>query len=145
FAHALFTSCIGIAVGLAARSSRTGVIVIAFPAGLVGAMRLHALWNGSALIGNNFLLVYAVIQVPRFPAMAALLLWLRREAWTVIGSRLTASSQAGWFAPHEVEMLASLRLRGQATLWASGHGERAKAARVSFQRNATVLASRRQQ
>ena len=145
FAHALFTSCIGIAVGLAARSSRTGVILIAFPAGLVGAMGLHALWNGSALIGNNFLLIYAVIQLPLFLAMLALLIWLRRQESNVIRSRLTEYSQAGWFAPHEVEMLASMRLRSQAKLWASGYGERAKAAMVSFQRNATVLAFRRQQ
>lgn len=145
FAHALFTSCTGIAVGLAARSSRTSVIVLAFPVGLVGAMGLHALWNGSALIGTNFLLIYAVIQVPLFLAMVVLLIWLRRQESNVIRSRLAEYSQAGWFAPHEVEMLASLRLRSQAKAWASGYGERAKAAMVSFQRNATLLAFRRQQ
>ena len=145
FAHALFTSCIGIAVGLAARSARGGVIVLAFPAGLVGAMGLHALWNGSALIGNNFLLLYALIQVPLFLAMVALLIWLRRQESKVIRARLTEYAQAGWFAPHEVDMLASMRLRSQAKLWASGYGERAKATMVSFQRNATMLAFRRQQ
>ena len=145
FAHALFTSCIGIAVGLAARSSRASVIVLAFPVGLVGAMGLHALWNGSALIGNNFLFIYAVIQVPLFLAMLALLIWLRRQESNVIRSRLSEYSQAGWFAPHEVDMLASLRLRSQAKMWATGYGERGKAAMASFQRNATVLAFRRQQ
>src|SRR5699024_4540990 len=114
FAHALVTSCSAIAVGLAARSSRTGVILIAFPAELGGAMVLHALWNGSARLGNNFRLSYAVIQLPPFLAMLALLIWLRRQESNVIRSRLTEYSQAGWFAPHEVEMLASMRLRSQA-------------------------------
>ncbi|WP_223403918.1 PrsW family intramembrane metalloprotease [Occultella gossypii] len=144
FAHALFTSCVGIALGMAARSSRASVVVFAFPVGLVGAMGLHALWNGSASLGNNFVLLYLVIQVPLFIATVVLLAWLRRQEADVIRARLSEYAQAGWFAPHEVEMLSSLRMRGQARSWADGYGERAKEAMRSFQRDATSLAYLRQ-
>ncbi|SEE05137.1 Membrane proteinase PrsW, cleaves anti-sigma factor RsiW, M82 family [Ruania alba] len=144
FAHALFTSCIGLAIGLAARSPRTVMIVLAFPLGLLGAMALHALWNGSAALAGNFFAVYLLVQVPLFLATVGLLFWLRHLEARVIRTRLGEYAAAGWFAPHEVDMLASLRLRSQAKTWAAALGERAKAATVAFQRDATTLAYRRQ-
>ncbi|UFU04771.1 PrsW family intramembrane metalloprotease [Ruania halotolerans] len=144
FAHALFTSCIGLAIGLAARSPRKVMIVLAFPIGLLGAIVLHALWNGSASLSGNFFAVYLLVQMPLFLGTVGLLFWLRHLEARVIRSRLGEYAAAGWFAPHEVDMLASLRLRSQAKTWAAAYGERAKAATVSFQRDATTLAYRRQ-
>lgn len=144
FAHALFTACVGIALGMAARSKRSTAVFFAFPAGLVGAMGLHALWNGSAALGSNFLVLYLVIQVPLFLATVVLLAWLRRQEADVIQSRLGEYAQAGWFAPHEVEMLSSMRMRSQARQWASGYGASAKQAMKDFQRDATQLAYLRQ-
>lgn len=144
FAHALFTSCVGIAIGLAARSRHNGMLAATLPAGLLGAMVLHGLWNGSAMIGDHFVLAYLAIHVPLFACMVLLLVWLRRQEATVIRERLTEYSHAGWFAPHEVTMLASLRLRSQAKAWASGFGEGAKSAMVDFQFAATRLALQRQ-
>ena len=144
FAHALFTSCIGIAVGLAARSRSRGTLALTLPLGLVAAMVLHGLWNGSAVIGGDFVLTYIAIHVPLFACMVGLLIWLRRQEAAVIRERLTEYSQAGWFAPHEVVMLASLRLRSQAKAWAVTYGEEARDAMRTFQYEATRLAFLRQ-
>lgn len=144
FAHLIFTACIGIAIGMAARSGRSAAVFVAFPVGLVGAMGLHALWNGSAMLGNDFLWMYFVIQVPLFIAVVALMVWLRRQEADVIRARLGEYAQAGWFAPHEVQMLASMRMRSQARTWAAGYGDRAKEAMKRFQRDATSLAYLRQ-
>ncbi|MFX6803714.1 PrsW family glutamic-type intramembrane protease, partial [Acinetobacter baumannii] len=53
FAHVMFTSLTGFAFGLAARRAlRTGPAMRYALPGLVGAMLLHALWNGSATFFN---------------------------------------------------------------------------------------------
>jgi RsiW-degrading membrane proteinase PrsW (M82 family) len=52
FAHVTFTACTGIALGLASRRSAAAWVVL-FPVGLVAAMALHALWNGSAVLGAS--------------------------------------------------------------------------------------------
>ena len=144
FAHVLFTSVTGIALGMASRSRRSTAVLFAFPAGLVGAMGLHALWNGSASLGNNFIWLYLFIQVPMFIATLVLLAWLRRQESDVIRARLGEYAQAGWFAPHEVDMLSSMRMRNQAKSWASGYGDKAKDAMKAFHRDSTALAYLRQ-
>ncbi|UFU01581.1 PrsW family intramembrane metalloprotease [Ruania suaedae] len=144
FAHALFCACSGLALGLAARARRRGAVLWMLPLGLVAAMALHALWNGSALFAANFFVVYAAVQVPVFAAMVLLLWWLRRHEARVIRARLSEYAQVGWFAPHEVDMLASLRLRSEAKTWATRFGDRSRRAMRTFQRDATTLALRRQ-
>lgn len=144
FAHVIFTACTGIAIGMAARSRKSTTVFLAFPVGLIGAMGLHALWNGSATLGNSFLILYVVVQIPLFIAVIVLMVWLRRQEADVIRARLGEYAQAGWFAPQEVYMLSSLRMRSQARAWASGYGERAKDAMREFQRDATSLAYLRQ-
>src|SRR5699024_928011 len=62
----------------------------------------------------------------------------------VVRARLTEYAQVGWFAPHEVDMLSSLRTRSQARQWAGGFGVGAKQAMRNFQRDATELAYQRQ-
>lgn len=144
FAHALFSACVGIALGLAARRSNAFAVGLAFPAGLLAAMALHALWNGSAVAGEAFVLLYVVIQVPLFLATIGLLAWLRRQESKVVRARLSEYAEAGWFAPHEVDMLSSLRTRSQARQWAGSFGVGAKQAMRNFQRDATELAYQRQ-
>jgi len=144
FAHALFSACVGIALGMAARRSNGVAVGLAFPAGLIAAMLLHALWNGSAVAGEAFLILYLVVQVPLFAATIGLMVWLRRQEAGVVRARLTEYARAGWFAWHEVDMLASLRARSQARQWASGFGPAANEAMRNFQRDATELAYHRQ-
>ncbi|WP_230685006.1 PrsW family intramembrane metalloprotease [Cellulomonas sp. JZ18] len=146
FAHLLFTACTGAALGLAARSRSRGTVWWALPVGLLGAMVAHSAWNlTSVLAGGSYLSVYVLVQVPIFLGVVGIALWLRGKERQVVQHRLTEYAQAGWFAPHEVQMLSSLRLRRAAVDWAGRVGGPAAAAAMrDFQRRATTLAFRRQ-
>lgn len=146
FAHLLFTACTGAAIGWAARSRSRGAVLWATPLGLLAAMALHSAWNATALLaGPAFLALYLVVQVPVFVGVVALAFGLRRRERDIIAGRLDEYGRAGWFAPHEVQMLTSIRLRTQARRWAARTGgQAAGAAMHAFQRDATTLALRRQ-
>lgn len=149
FAHVLFTACTGIALGLASRSRNRNAAWWMFPLGLVAAILLHALWNASATLAgfggaDSFFAFYIAVQVPLFIAAVILAVWLRRQEAAAIAHRLGEYAAAGWFAPHEVAMVASLRQRSQARAWATRQGPRAGASMKSFIRDATSLAYLRQ-
>ncbi len=146
FAHLLFTACTGAALGLAARSRSRGSVWWLLPLGLLGAMLAHAAWNlTSVLAGGSYLSIYVLVQVPVFLGVVAIALWLRGKERQVVQHRLTEYAGAGWFAPHEVQMLSSLRLRRAAVDWAARTGGPVAAdAMRSFQQRATTLAFRRQ-
>ena len=149
FAHVLFTACTGIALGLASRSRSRNAAWWMFPVGLLAAVLLHALWNGAATLAgfggpDSFFTFYIAVQVPLFVAAIILAFWLRRQEAAAIEHRLGEYAAAGWFAQHEVRMVASLRQRSQARAWATRQGPRAGAAMKSFIRDATSLAYLRQ-
>ncbi|KAE8762823.1 PrsW family intramembrane metalloprotease [Georgenia thermotolerans] len=142
FAHVTFTACTGIALGLASRRS-TAAWVVLFPVGLAAAMALHALWNGSAVLGASDA-VYWSIQVPLFVGLILLVLWLRADERRTIARRLGEYAQAGWFTPFEVTMLSSMPGRRRARAWAATRGPGAERAMRDFQAAATSLAYTRQ-
>lgn len=146
FAHVLFTSAVGLALGLSVRRGRRAWVG-AFPVGLAVAVLLHALWNGSAGMGDGlgFLVAYVLVQVPLFVGTVGLVAWLRHREAAVVRTRLAEYASAGWFAPHEVHMLASLRLRRTARAWARRlGGPRGRRAMRDFQTVASRLAHQRQ-
>ncbi|UJP11679.1 PrsW family intramembrane metalloprotease [Microbacterium sp. KUDC0406] len=144
FAHAMFTSLTGFAIGLAAR--RGAGAAGAFSAGclgVLGAIALHALWNGSSLFGD-FLPLYLTMQVPLFVGFILGIIALRREEARLTRERLGDYAKAGWFTPEEVTMLATPAGRRTAMRWASTlRGDRRPLMR-SFIRDATALAAVRQ-
>ncbi|MDF2993290.1 MAG: putative rane protein [Microbacterium sp.] len=144
FAHVMFTSLTGFAFGLAARRSlRTGAALGYAIPGLIAAIVLHALWNGSATF-FNFFEVYATLQVPLFMAFIAGILLLRREESRLTRARLGEYAAAGWFTPQEVDMLATAPGRRSALAWARTlPGNRAETMR-GFIVDATALAAARQ-
>ncbi|MBD7917957.1 PrsW family intramembrane metalloprotease [Cellulomonas sp. Sa3CUA2] len=146
FAHLLFTACTGAALGLAARSRHRSAAWWLLPLGLLAAMAGHAAWNATSVFaGDAYLAVFAVVQVPLFAGVVGLAFWLRRQERAVIRHRLSEYARAGWFAPHEIDMLTSLRRRRTAVGWATrAGGKDAGAAMLRFQRDATTLAFRRQ-
>lgn len=147
FAHLLFTACTGAALGLAAGSRHRGAVAWLLPTGLLAAMVTHGLWNATSIYaGDAYLAVFAVVQVPLFAGVVGIAFWLRRQESAVIRHRLGEYALAGWFAPHEVEMLSSLPRRSTAVAWATrAGGPAAGDAMRRFQRDATTLAFRRQQ
>jgi len=143
FAHVMYTACTGIALGWAARrTGRLGAIPW-FLLGLVPAILLHALWNGSLyVVGDGFFLWYLLVQVPIFVAMVLLVVFLRRNERHVTHDRLAEYAAAGWFSRDEVSLLSTSAGRRRVTAWAGTQGKRAEMRR--FVSIATRLAFTRQ-
>lgn len=119
FAHPLFTSAIGIGIGVAARSRRTGVRILAPVAGYLVAVGLHSLWNYSASLGSSFVALYVLVQVPLFAAFVVLALVSRRREARLISTHLAEYAAAGWVDPGDAAMLGSMRVRRSARRWAA--------------------------
>lgn len=143
FAHAMFTSLTGLAIGLAARRNATAGTAIGYGLlGLLAAMFLHGLWNGSSFV--NFFLLYFVLQVPLFVAFIFGIVALRREEARLTRARLGDYAAAGWFTVEEVNMLATPAGRKVGLAWAGQlRGDRRPLMR-EFIKDATKLAAVRQ-
>ncbi|WP_278315172.1 PrsW family intramembrane metalloprotease [Lolliginicoccus levis] len=110
FAHPLFTIMLGIGLGLAVQSARSEVKYAAPVVGLLAAMLLHALWNGSTLLlgGYGFMLVYIFIMLPALVATIVLVIWQRRRLQRVVAQQLPAMVAANLITPDETPHLACL-------------------------------------
>jgi RsiW-degrading membrane proteinase PrsW (M82 family) len=139
FAHAMFTGTLGLVMGLAARRWSPWLVVASFVLGLMPAMLLHNIWNGA---GEDFFLLYVLVQIPLFCAAALAVYFLRRAEARLTHARLVEYAQAGWFTPLEVDMLATPRGRSAGLQWAASLGRRNEMR--SFIRTATDLAATRQ-
>ncbi|GAA3925862.1 PrsW family intramembrane metalloprotease [Microbacterium soli] len=144
FAHAMFTALTGFAMGVAVRRGATSAGAVGAGAvGLLGAMALHAFWNGSSLLGD-FIVLYATTQIPLFIGFILAIVALRHAEARLTRRRLDDYAAAGWFTPEEVVMLATPAGRRTALRWAAGlQGNRRRLMR-SFIRDATALAAVRQ-
>lgn len=144
FAHVLFTSALGLALGFAVQRGGTARIIGAFFGGLVVAVLAHMLWNGgTALASGNFFSFYFLLQVPLFVLAVTGVILLRRAEQRLTRQRLGEYAAAGWFTPQEVLMLSTRAGRHQAMAWASGFG--AGRTMKTFISDATRLALTRQQ
>ncbi|KAA9154965.1 PrsW family intramembrane metalloprotease [Amycolatopsis acidicola] len=143
FTHPLFATLTGIGLGVAARSTSKSVRILAPLGGYVGAVLLHALWNGAATLGGakTFLNVYFLIFVPMFIAVFMLVLLQRRREQRIIVAALPRMVADRWIAASEVELLSSLAGRRQ---WRrqvrKQSGSRAARAVGAYQANVTQLA-----
>jgi protease PrsW len=143
FAHPLFTAMTGLALGIAL-SVRSRLVQVILPiVGYLGSVVLHALWNGSATIGGalGFIVVYGLIMLPLFVAVIALVLWQRRREQRVVAAELPGFAWAGWIAPSEVGLLASLAgRRGWRAAVRRQAGKEAAKAVAAYQATVTELA-----
>ena len=140
FAHPLFTSLIGLAVGIAAGSRGIGTKILVLIGGYLGAVVLHALWNASAGYGL-LLVVYPLIMVPLFGCLVAMVVWQRHREQRVVAAQLSGFAAAGWIAPSEVGLLASMAgRRDWRAAVRSRAGDEAAAAVRDYQTAVTELA-----
>lgn len=111
FAHPLFTSLIGLGVGLAV--SRPGPRRWLYPAaGYLGAVALHALWNSSLAFGlAGYLVVYMVIMIPAFVAAVLVARYHRARERDVVNRQLPAMVYYRWVTPAEAGWLATIAAR----------------------------------
>ncbi|MFC9430978.1 PrsW family intramembrane metalloprotease [Streptomyces sp. NPDC056987] len=145
FAHPLFTAAAGIGFGLAAVAARRQKIRrVAFPLlGLVLAMGMHALWNGSgSLFGPfGFYAVYGAFMVPVFGLLTWLVIWSRQRELRTLAAELPAYAAAGWLAAAAPPALSSMRARSMARGFAGRHHGPAAARTVAeYEAFATSLA-----
>ncbi|WP_374109066.1 PrsW family intramembrane metalloprotease [Streptomyces sp. CC228A] len=125
FAHPLFTVFTGIGFGIAAAVAagrrRRRVVVVAVPLlGLILAMGVHALWNGSTVFGPwGFFLVYGAFMLPAVGLLTWLAVWTRQRELRTLAAELPAYASAGWIAPDEPLALSSMRARGMARGYAA--------------------------
>ncbi|MFF7735085.1 PrsW family glutamic-type intramembrane protease, partial [Streptomyces sp. NPDC007984] len=144
FAHPLFTVLTGIGFGIAALAAHRGPLRrVAFPlGGLLLAMGMHAMWNGSSAFGEyGFFAVYAAFMVPIFGLLTWLVIWTRQRELRTVRAELPAYAAAGWLTPAEPYALGSMRARRIARQYARRHAGRAAAREVArYEAYATSLA-----
>ncbi|MFE1249683.1 PrsW family intramembrane metalloprotease [Streptomyces sp. NPDC058735] len=144
FAHPLFTVLTGIGFGIAALSAhRRHLRRVAFPlGGLLLAMGMHAMWNGSSAFGEyGFFAVYGAFMVPVFGLLTWLVIWTRQRELRTVRTELPAYAVAGWLTPAEPYALGSMRARRIARQYARRHAGRAAARQVArYEAYATSLA-----
>jgi hypothetical protein len=120
--HPVYTSMIGLGVAYAL-TRRSPARFAAIPLGYLGAVFLHALWNGSATTGSLAWLGMAYLVI-----MAALVLLIvvtvveRRQFVGKMGVYLPGYQQTGLVTDQDVRMLSTLSARKAARKWARGVG-----------------------
>jgi hypothetical protein len=138
--HPLFTSMTGLGVAYAATHRRGQFL--APVAGLLGAMVLHGLWNGSAAafglsgLGVVYLLDFCVLVT-----LIVIVFVERRGTVRRIEAYLPMYAGTGLVTPQDVRMLRSIPSRRAARRWArSVGGSPAGRAMTDYQLAATELA-----
>ncbi|HEY6497301.1 MAG TPA: PrsW family intramembrane metalloprotease [Trebonia sp.] len=137
--HPIFTSMTGL--GVAYSASRRHGAKWAVALGLLGAMILHATWNGLSLYGTAGLVGGYLIMASVLVVLIVILVNDRRRVIGLIQRYLPGYEGTGLVTPDDIAMLASLRARGAARAWARGAGGLAASTAMSdFQLAATELA-----
>jgi len=124
FSHPLFTSMTGIGLGLARQSMNTAIKFLAPILGLLLAMSMHSIWNGSAALGGGigFLLTYLLIMIPAFLILLTVIIFSLRREGRVVREFLYPDLQRGIFNQQEYEQLCSVFKRAGASYNAFSRG-----------------------
>jgi RsiW-degrading membrane proteinase PrsW (M82 family) len=125
FAHPLFTTLTGIGVYFALQRhnivAKAGCILL----GYLGAVIMHALWNGSSLLSvQAYVMVYLFWMVPIFALAIALAVASRRREQKIVTAKLPGMVAGGLVTANEATWLGSLRNRKLAIGEATRHGGR---------------------
>jgi RsiW-degrading membrane proteinase PrsW (M82 family) len=124
FAHPLFTSAIGLGVGLMIATRSSTLRWVAPLVGYVVAVLLHAAWNGSAFLsgGQFFVFTYLFAMVPGLLVVVGLAIWFRVREGAVLARSLNDLAQRGYLQPQEVPWLVRLPARRSARSNAAQRG-----------------------
>lgn len=97
FAHVSFTAMTGIGCGIARESHNKGVRFLMPIVGYFGAVALHALWNGMAVIGGlqGFLVGYLVLEIPFFLIFIGFSLYIMRRQNKILNEMLAIDIARG--------------------------------------------------
>ena len=142
FAHPLFTTMTGIGVYYALKQRSAIAKAGALLLGYLAAVAMHALWNGSALLGSTtYISVYLVWMMPVFALAIVLAVMSRRREGRIIAGKLPGMISAGLLTPAEAAWVGSLPARKAAVRTARQFGGRPAASAVKrFITNVVELA-----
>lgn len=112
FGHAFYTSATAVGIYLG-RKHAGSTRNLYFVGGLLLAMVLHALWNGSAIMlgGVGLIVVYLVILTPGFIVLLVQGVKARRREGQVLASQLPRMVHEGLLAHEEASWIAGLSTR----------------------------------
>lgn len=131
FAHPLFTTMTAIGVHFAMQQRSTVGKVGCVLLGYIGAVIMHGLWNGSALLGAKaYLGVYALWMLPMLALAITLAVTSRRRERHIIASKLPGLVADRLVAPSEAAWLGSIRARKVAVATTQRYGGRPAASAV---------------
>ena len=145
FAHPLMIGLSAVGLGKAARRpGRPGAAAGWMIGMLLCGMALHALWNGSSVLGADmgspylWFAIYAAFLMPLFFTMVGAALWLRAADARRTQTTLAPYIATGHLSPPELASLASFSRRASARAWAKRVGGRpAEEAMRAFQQAAS--------
>ena len=126
FAHSLFLSMLAVGVYFALKQRHLIGRIACIVAGYVAAVIMHALWNGSSVIGiEAYFLVYLVWMMPIFGLAIWLAVRSRRREQQVVAAKLPTMVAANLISANEASWLGNIRNRKLAIGEASRHGGKA--------------------
>jgi RsiW-degrading membrane proteinase PrsW (M82 family) len=110
FSHPLFTSLTGIGLGLARQSNNLAVKFLTPVVGLLMAIFMHSIWNGSAVFGGGwlFVLIYIVVMIPAFIIMLVVIGFALRREGQVVREHLVIDLDRGFLTAEEYKELGSI-------------------------------------
>lgn len=125
FAHPLFTTFIGIGVGLAVNARSRSARVLWPVAGYVCAVVAHAIWNTSTSYGiGHFAVAYLVLMAPALIAVISLAVWSRRSERRMLASALTDAAARGLVPATDIGWVVDLSARRRSRAYARQLGGR---------------------
>ena len=146
FSHPLFTSMTGIGLGLARQSTNMALKVLTPIVGLLMAIFMHSIWNGSAVFGGGpvFVLTYIVVMVPAFLIMLIVIGFALRREGQVVRQFLVVDLNSGFLTREEYDQVGSIFGRiGSSFRALSQSGYKGWRARKRFNQLASELAFHR--
>ena len=110
FSHPMFTSLTGIGLGLARQSRSMAIKWITPLLGLMAAISMHSIWNGSGVIfgGGAFILTYILIMIPAFFIMLVVIILALRREGQIVREFLVPEHQGGLLTLQEYKQLGSI-------------------------------------
>jgi RsiW-degrading membrane proteinase PrsW (M82 family) len=124
FSHVLFTSMIGIGVGVARETHKPLLKLIAPLAGYCAAMFLHALWNTLASFSAGvFWIGYLLLEIPLFLGMVGVIAVMVRREGRILKQMLAVEVEKGLISREQLETTISVFRRSRWVLSAFGNRE----------------------
>jgi len=141
FAHPLFTTFIGIGVGLAVNARHTRGRVLWPLAGYLCAVVAHGTWNAATAQGvDHFVAAYVVLMAPVLVMVVSFAVWSRSSERRMLEAALSDAAARGLVPATDIAWVVDLSARRRSRAYARRRGGReAEAAMREYQQAAIEL------